>query len=168
MPTISHQRILRFLFNALQAFGTSQNFGEVLFMGVRVRLWPEKFREPDLVFMKTEHAGRVTDDYWEGADLVMEVVSDGEQDRRRNLNEKREEYARAAISEYWIVDPKLGTITVLTLDGSSYAVQGEFSAGQQATSKLLPGFAVDVTSCGRRLGKTTEDRADEYCTSEVW
>ncbi len=35
---------------------------------------------------------------------------------------------------------------MLTLDGSTYAVHGEFSTGEQATSKLLPGFAVDVTS----------------------
>jgi Uma2 family endonuclease len=146
MPTIFHQRILKFLFNALQAFVAAQNLGEVLFMGVRVQLWPGKFREPDVVFMKAEHASRITEDYWEGADLVMEVVSDGDEDRRRDLKEKREEYARAAIPEYWIVDPKLGQITVLTLVGSTYAVHGEFSKGEQATSKLLPGFAVDVTS----------------------
>jgi Uma2 family endonuclease len=146
MPTIFHQRILKFLFNALQAFVTAQNLGEVLFMGVRVQLWPGKYREPDVVFMKAENAGRVTEDYWEGADLVVEVVSDGDDDRRRDLKYKREEYARAAIPEYWIVDPKLGQITVLTLDGSAYAIHGVFSKGEQATSKLLPGFAVDVTS----------------------
>ena len=35
-------------------------------------------------------------------------------------------------------------ITVLTLDGDSYAVHGEFAPGEQATSRLLPGFAVAV------------------------
>ena len=54
---------------------TAGNLGEVLFAGVRVRLWPGKFREPDVLFMRAEHAGRITDEYWEGADLVMEVVS---------------------------------------------------------------------------------------------
>ena len=66
MPTVLHQRILKFLFNALQAFVTAQNLGEVLFMGVRVRLWEGKYREPDVVFLRAEHASRVTDDYWEG------------------------------------------------------------------------------------------------------
>jgi Uma2 family endonuclease len=51
---------------------------------------------------------RVTDEYWEGADLVMEVVSSHDEDRRRDLVVKREEYARAGIAEYWIVDPELG------------------------------------------------------------
>jgi len=146
MPTIFHQRILKFLFNALQAFVTAQNLGEVLFMGVRVRLWEGKYREPDVVFLRAEHAGRVTDDYWEGADLVMEVVSGNDDDRRRDLKKKREEYALAGIPEYWIVDPELDQITVLTLEGPTYSVHGEFKRGEQATSKLLPGFAVDVTS----------------------
>ena len=145
-PTIFHQRILKFLINALQEFVTTGMLGEVLFMGVRVHLWPGKFRKPDVAFLGAKHAGRVTEDYWEGADLVMEVVNDGDKDRRRDLKTKRKEYAKAAIPEYWIVDPKLGQITVLTLDGSIYAVHGEFSKGEQATSKLLTGFAVNVTA----------------------
>ena len=97
------------------------------------------------VFMRAEHASRMGEQFWEGADLVMEVVSDGTKPHR-DLVTKREEYAQAGIPEYWIVDPELGQITVLTLDGTSYAVHGEFTRGEQATSKLLPGFAVDVTS----------------------
>ena len=111
-----------------------------------MRLWPGKFREPDVLFMHAEHADRMTDEYWEGADLVMEVVSPGDEDRRRDLKTKREEYAQAGIPEYWIVDPELEQITVLTLDGQTYVVHGEFKRGEQATSKLLPGFGVDVTS----------------------
>ena len=103
--------------------------------------------------MRAEHADRITDDYWEGADLVMEVVSGGDDDRRRDLKTKREEYALAAIPEYWIVDPELGQITVLTLDGPTYAVHGEFKRGEQATSKLLPGFVVDVTSALAASGR---------------
>jgi Uma2 family endonuclease len=135
-----------FLLNLLNAFVTARNLGEVLFAGVRVRLWEGKYREPDVVFMLAEHASRITDDYWIGADLVMEVVSGSDNDRDRDLVEKRGEYARAGILEYWIVDPELGQITVLTLDGAAYAVHGVFSRGQPATSKLLPGFAVDVTA----------------------
>ena len=94
-----------------------------------------------------DHARPIsTEEYWEGADLVMEVVSPGDEDRRRDLKTKREEYAQAGIPEYWIIDPELERITVLTLEGQTYVVHGEFSRGEQATSKLLPGFAVDVTA----------------------
>jgi Uma2 family endonuclease len=77
---------------------------------------------------------------------VKVVVSGGEDDRRGDLTNKRAEYAAAGIPEYWIVDPEEGRITVLILDGTTYTVHGEFSRGQQATSKLLPGFVVDVAS----------------------
>jgi len=40
--------------------------------------------------------------YWEGADLVKEVVSGSEDDRQRDLVTKRREYAQAGIPEYWI------------------------------------------------------------------
>ena len=53
----------------------------------------------------------------------------------------------------WPVSPNTGSlirnsgqITVLTLDGQTYVVHGEFKRGEQATSKLLPGFAVDVAT----------------------
>jgi Uma2 family endonuclease len=146
MPTMTHQLIVMAFYRLLESFVSTNAMGTVLIAAFKVRLWEEKFREPDVLFMKAEHASRMTDDYWDGADLVMEVVSDGDSDRRRDLTKKREEYALAGIPEYWIVDPKLGQITVLTLDGTSYAVHGEFSTGQRATSKLLPGFSVDVAS----------------------
>jgi Uma2 family endonuclease len=146
MPTVLHQRIVAFLYDAIRAFVLGQSFGEVLFTGVRVRLWPGKFREPDVLFMHAEHADRMTNEYWGGADLVTEVVSSGDEDRRRDLKTKGEEYAQAGIPEYWIIDPVLDQITVLTLDGQAYLIHGEFKRGERATSKLLPGFAVDVAS----------------------
>jgi Uma2 family endonuclease len=97
--TIPHQRITAFLFNALEAFAMARSLGEVFFIGVRMRLWPGKYREPDVMFMSAEHADRITDEYWHGADLVMEVVSSSNDDRRRDLKQKREEYAQAGIPE---------------------------------------------------------------------
>jgi Uma2 family endonuclease len=144
MPTIYHQRIVAFLYNALLAFTAAGRLGEVLFAPLRVQLWPGKFREPDLVFMEAEHESRITDDFWLGADMVFEVLSDD--DRRRDLEIKRLEYAQAGIPEYWIVDPRLRRITVLWLDGAAYVVHGEFVEGMEATSRLLEGFKVNVAA----------------------
>jgi Uma2 family endonuclease len=144
MPTTSHQLIVAFLYGALLTFVTPRGAGTVLFAPLRVRLWPGKFREPDLVFLSAEHTSRIGEPFWEGADLVMEVVSDD--DRRRDLETKRREYAQAGIPEYWIVDPQQGRITVLRLAGAIYTVHGEFLPDAQATSHLLPGFVVDVSA----------------------
>jgi Uma2 family endonuclease len=51
----------------------------------------------------------------------------------------------AGIDEYWIVDPQGKRILVLKRDGERYAVHGEFTSAQSASSALLPGFEVDVS-----------------------
>jgi Uma2 family endonuclease len=127
-------------------FTTKHDLGMVLVAGTRVRLWPGTIREPDIAFMRKEHAGRMINKFWKGADLVMEIVSGGAEDRNRDLKVKRQGYAKAGIPEYWIVDPREELITVLRLDGKEYAVHGEYPQGATATSHLLPGFSVDVTT----------------------
>jgi Uma2 family endonuclease len=143
MPTMFHQFIVRFLFKRLDAFVASNKLGETLFAPLPVQLWSAKYREPDIVFLQPE---RLRDIHGQpvGADLVMEVVSEGEENRRRDWERKRREYARAGINEYWIVDPQLRQIIVLTLDADSYRTHGEFGSGQAATSVVLPGFEVNV------------------------
>jgi Uma2 family endonuclease len=142
MPTTTHQLIVDFLVELLKAFVRPRGLGLPLFAPIRVRLWPGKFREPDVVFMLAANRDRVREEFWEGADLVMEVVSDD--DRRRDLETKRREYAQAGIPEYWIVDPQQSLVTVLTLDRDHYAGHGQFAPGAAANSLLLPGFTVEV------------------------
>jgi Uma2 family endonuclease len=144
MPTELHQAIVAFLYEALVMFARPRKLGTARFAPLRMRLNDGKFREPDLLFMLAAHDARRHNEFWDGADLVMEVVSDD--DRRRDLETKRFEYARAAIPEYWIVDPQRRQITVLTLvDGDRYVEHGIFPAGERATSIILPGFEVPVT-----------------------
>lgn len=143
MPTAAHQLIVLFLCDVLRAFVRPAKLGKVLVAPFRVRLWEGKFRQPDVLFMRAEHVARTSNDLWDGADLVMEIVS--EDDRRRDTETKRFEYARAGIPEYWIIDPHYRRITVLKLDGQRYVVHGEFGEGTIASSSLLPGFELGVT-----------------------
>jgi Uma2 family endonuclease len=149
MPTQTHQFILIFFFEALKAFTDVHAPGVVLTSGMRVRLQKgarARFRGADVLYMKTEHAQRRHEKYWDGADLVMEVVSPNQKDRERDLEVKPREYARAGISEYWIIDPEQRQIRVLTLQGRAYKLHGDFGPGMEATSVLLPGFAVSVAA----------------------
>ena len=141
-PTKLHQRMVRFLSFLIQEFVSARGLGEVLFAPLPVRLWPGTFREPDIVFVRPErgeYAGQP-----EGADLVMEVLSPGEENRRRDVEIKREEYARAGIPEYWIVDPEGRRVTVLVLEGATYREHGAFGPDDTATSATLAGLAVSV------------------------
>jgi Uma2 family endonuclease len=146
MPTLMHQLIVAYLFGVLDSFTRKRRLGRAIFAPLRVRLRSKKFREPDILFMKTENSSRMGNDFWDRADLVMEVVS--AENRDHDVRTKRAEYARAKIPEYWIIDPQESKITVLALDlrqkRGTYAVHGEFGPGSRASSKLLPGFEVDV------------------------
>ena len=144
MPTFSHQRLVAFLYRSLMGFIEERGLGVVMFAPLRIQLWSGKYREPDLVFMATEHADRLGEQYWRGADLVMEVVSPD--DPQRDTVTKRREYAQAGIPEYWIVNPAASSIIVLTLRGREYALHGEFVASETATSVLLDRFTVDVAA----------------------
>jgi Uma2 family endonuclease len=146
MPTMAHQLIVMYLLDAFRAFVNPQKMGVVVVAPLRVRMSPGEFREPDIAFMLTEHKSRAANEYWEGADLVVEVVSKDAESRNRDYQEKREDYAAAGIPEYWIVDPAEQRITVLVLEGREYVSLGEYAPGQQAVSKLLQGLAVDVAA----------------------
>jgi Uma2 family endonuclease len=142
MPTTLHQRIVRFLFLLFNQFVSARGLGEILFAPLPVRLWPSKFREPDIVYLRPgrgEYRGQP-----EGADLVVEVISEGEENRRRDIETKRQEYAQARIPEYWIVDPENKQVTVLILEGATYREHGIFAPGQTATSAILPELAISV------------------------
>jgi Uma2 family endonuclease len=145
-PTTTHQWIVLYLSRLLDGFASEKRLGIVVPAPLRVRLWPGKIREPDVVFLSNQNRRRDRERFWEGADLVMEVVSGDRKARQRDRVIKRAEYAKAGIPEYWIVDPIRKQITVLFLHGDKYAIHGTFKAGRQAKSRLLPGFAVDVTA----------------------
>ena len=142
VPNRLHQTVVAYLFRMLEAFVNAGKLGHVFFAPLPLHLWPGKYREPDIMFVRSGNSRALEGEYLEGADLVMEVVSRDDPDRDWIL--KRSEYERAGIPEYWIVDRERGTITVLALRGVSYAVHGEFTRGANATSALLPGFSVQV------------------------
>jgi len=144
VANLRHQRIVRYLSRILEACVLAARLGEVVFAPLPIRLGAGKYRDPDIVFLKRD---RITepDCQPEGADLVIEVVSPGEENRKHDYETKRKDYSEAGIAEYWIVDPMTEMITLLVLDGPAYRVHGEYRLGTIAASVLLPDFVVTVS-----------------------
>lgn len=142
MPTDRHQTISGRVCHALFTFIEPRG-GTVIYAPLRLQIRPGAFREPDLLLLRDTHDPRRQNRFWLGADCVVEIISPD--DPERDTQVKRLEYAQARIPEYWLVDPRNETITVLTLVGQTYSEHGVFGRGQPATSVLLPGFAVQVT-----------------------
>ncbi len=143
MPTLLHQFIVQFLVDGLRQYVKEFATGFVLTAPLPVRLWQLKYREPDIVYLRPDRV-RIVRGQPEGADLVMEIVSEGATNRERDLKTKPAEYARAGIAEYWVVDPEEHRIIVFALEGQTYRTHGEFGRGTVATSVLFPAFNVSV------------------------
>ena len=108
-------------------------------------LRPQLIREPDIVFKLHKNLPQPGEQYFQGADLVIEIVSPDKKSRRRDYEEKKSDYAKAGIPEYWIVDPQKAHITVLTLERDAYETLGVYHDGETASSQLLPEFTVEVS-----------------------
>ena len=73
--------------------------------------------------------------------LTVEVVSPGKTNRDRDYRYKRSEYAARGILEYWIVDPELSKVTVLSLVDGLYE-ETIFEGEQKIISNVIPKFSL--------------------------
>jgi Uma2 family endonuclease len=146
MPTELHQALVGFLYHALLSFVTASGQGLVPFPPLRVRVHPGRIREPDVLFLRKENYHLRTNRVWNGADLVMEVVSADPKDRQRDYEEKLADYAAAGISEYWIIDADRKLVSIFSLAGGQYSLSSECDPSATAKSIALPGFAVEVAA----------------------
>jgi Uma2 family endonuclease len=148
MATDPHQLAVGELFAAMRAFVRDGALGYVRVAPLPVRLWPGKFREPDIAFLRREHGDRRGEQFWGVPDLVVEVISSrtdhSSGTERIDRREKFEEYALAGIPEYWLVDPNRRTIEVYVLREGVYHLLGKWGMGEAARSEVLPGFEVSV------------------------
>ena len=143
MPTDVHQSVLLFLHALFRAWLRPRG-GVVMVSGMRMRVREGKFRAPDILLLRDRSDPRRRSRYWQGADLVVEVVSSD--DPGRDLVEKRADYAEAGIAEYWIADPRDETLTVLVLRGEAYVEHGRYGRWETAASVLLEGFAAEASA----------------------
>ena len=97
---------------------------------------------PDLVIIMEGGEAVVTDRMVEGApDIVIEILSS---DRNRDLVRKRRVYAEAGVTEYWILDPRQDTVTLLELRDGEYVERASLTADDTLTTPLLPGLAIPL------------------------
>jgi Uma2 family endonuclease len=103
---------------------------------------------PDLVFVRTERRKEIASgDRITGApDLVIEIVSPGAENARRDRVAKRQLYGKYGVKEYWLVDPYKRTVEVFVLQGRTLKVQAVYAEGDALISPVLPGFTCNVGS----------------------
>lgn len=141
-PTHTHQQIVGKLYRTMYDFVAERDLGTVQFGPLPVRLWPGKIREPDILFVAREHSDRIGEQAYGPPDLAVEVLSPST--RHTDRLEKTVEYARAGVTEYWIVDPPGQTLEVFVLREGAYELLGKWGRGEEASSEVLAEFQVAV------------------------
>ncbi|MBP7688125.1 MAG: Uma2 family endonuclease [Thermoflexales bacterium] len=142
MPTDPHQYAVGRLHYFILRFLMEHVLGEIRVAPLPVRLWPGKFREPDLMYLSTAHLDRITSEYWGVPDLVIEVHSPGSHHRDKRV--KYHEYAQAGIAEYWMVDTDAKTIAVYRLHQEDYVLHRQYAQSETLLSEQLPGFELNL------------------------
>lgn len=140
---LPHQEIIGFLLRVMGFFVEIHDLGKVVQAGYVMKLQEQKRgREPDLVFVSEENAERLKYNYLDGAaDIAVEVISP--ESVERDCRIKFDEYQKAGVKEYWLIDPqeKSAEFYRLNADGFYQAVD---VTGGVFRSAVLPEFFLRV------------------------
>jgi len=144
VPTIEHQRLMKFLAMLLDLFVSARRLGEVCLPPYPMRLATRPSgREPDVRFVAAARRDRLTSQFLDGpADLVIEIISEGSVGRDRG--DKFAEHEAAGVLEYWLIDYLRTEALFYRLgDDGRYHRHDPDARGIYAAG-VLPGFWLDV------------------------
>jgi Uma2 family endonuclease len=144
-PSFDHQFTVTQLAVHLDNHVTQHQLGIVLVAPFEVHL-PGIARpvQPDVLFIAAERAPQPGAANLTGApDLIVEVLSPST--ARTDRVVKFGAYERAAVREYWLVDPRTRSVEVYSLsqDGT-YEMTGQHTPGESVASAVLDDLAVPV------------------------
>ena len=102
---------------------------------------------PDVVWVSNERLAVLLDDagHLTGApELVVEVLSPGEENERRDREVKLKLYSLRGVQEYWVVDWRLQQIEVYRRERATLGLVATLFTNDELSSPLLPGFICPV------------------------
>ncbi|MDP8923398.1 MAG: Uma2 family endonuclease [Chloroflexota bacterium] len=104
---------------------------------------------PDVVWISRERLAVLRDaaGHLRGApELVVEVLSPGAANERRDREAKLRLYSRQGVDEYWILDWRTRTVELFRREDGTLRLVATLTSGDTLASPLLPGFACAVST----------------------
>ena len=146
-PGLKHQRILSNIDRIFGKYLEHNAVGEaILNPGVIFSEYSSVI--PDLVYISNERRAEIASgDRIEGPpDLIVEILSPGAENRKRDRQIKRQLYGKHGVKEYWAVDPEYHVIEIYRKAhrASKLTLASTLGIEDTLASPLLPGFQCPV------------------------
>ncbi len=145
-PHWEHQRTCGRIFSTLDAWSQSIGLGQAA-INPGIIFTDADNVIPDVVWASNERLAVLLDDAGHltaAPELVVEVLSSGEENERRDREAKLKLYSSRGVQEYWIVDWRLQQIEVYRREQAMLKLTATLFASDQLTCPLLPGLASSV------------------------
>jgi Uma2 family endonuclease len=145
-PHWNHQNVIVNLSVALVAWSRSTGLGKVS-VTPGIVFSDDDNVIPDLVWISNDRLAQNLDESGHlvaAPELVVEVLSAGSDNERRDREVKRKLYAIRGVQEYWIVDWNRQQIEVFRRDSNGLPLIATLFCSDVLTSPLLPGFEQSI------------------------
>jgi Uma2 family endonuclease len=152
-PSYGHQIVGGRVFSALDSWSLGPGSG-VAIPTPGLIFADDQDVVPDAVWISAERYTSAIDQAGHlrvAPELVVEVLSPGSSNERRDRELKRSLYSRRGVSEYWIIDWLRPEVQVYRLVETVLQLEGTFREEDVVTSPLLPGFRLPVADLFIRL-----------------
>jgi len=145
-PHIRHQGVSGKLHMRLEIWSETTALGNA-FQVPGVIFTPTDAVIPDVVWISRERLAHGVDEAGHlivAPELMVEVLSPGEQNEQRDKEVKLKLYSQHGVQEYWIVNWQLKTLEIYRRSDAQLQLVATLLIGDTLTSLLLPGFSTSV------------------------
>ena len=145
-PSLEHQSVCGRLCTALIVWDRTSRLG-VVYLAPGIIFPDDDNVAPDLVWVERSRlAGLIGPDrkLHAAPDLVVEVLSPGAENERRDREVKLNLYSRRGVREYWIVNWERREVEVYRRQDAALVLAATEMEQDSLQSPLLPGFSLPV------------------------
>lgn len=153
-PHLRHQSVIRNICGELQDWSDETQLGEAF--PVPGIIFSETDNViPDIVWVSVDRLPQIIDEaghFTAAPELIVEVLSPGATNERRDREAKLKLYSTQGVEEYWIVSRELQQVEVYRRENAALKRVATYKVQDEITSPLLPGFRAPVQRFFRQIG----------------
>lgn len=146
-PHLSHQGTCGNFHFELQTWSQATKLGKA-FINPGIIFSEADNVEPDVIWISNEKLATLVDEsgHLTGApELIVEVLSAGKENERRDREAKLKLYSIRGVQEYWIADWRSQKIEIYRRENAKLQLVATLFSNDELTSPLLPNFSCPVS-----------------------